>query len=60
MIPLTDNVNNFYEEQKGCHVCQKKLSYDKNKRKNFKLYQKVRDRCHYTEKLEEQLIIFAI
>ena len=32
MIPLTDNENKFYEEQKECHICQKKFCYDKNKK----------------------------
>ena len=40
MIPLTDSENKFYKE-----VC-----YDKNEKKKFKLYQKVRDHCHYTGK----------
>ena len=32
MIPLTDNENKFYEEQKECHICQKEFCYDKNKK----------------------------
>ena len=50
MIPLTDNENKFYEEQKECHIYQKEFCYDKNEKKIFKLYQKVRDHCHYTGK----------
>ena len=50
MIPLTDNENKFYEEQEKCHICQKEFCYDKNEIKKFKLYQKVRDHCHYTGK----------
>ena len=50
MIPLTDNENKFYEEQKECHICQKEFCYDKNEKKKFKIYQKVRDHCHYTGK----------
>ena len=50
MIPLTDNENKFYEEQKECHIFQKEFHYDKNEKKKFKLYQKVRDHCHYTQK----------
>ena len=38
MIPLTDNENKFYEEQKECHICQKGFCYDKNEEKKFKLY----------------------
>ena len=50
MRPLTDNENRSYEEQKKCHICQKRFCYDKNEEKKFKLYQKVRDHCHYTGK----------
>ena len=50
MIPLTDNENKFYEEQKECHICQKEFCSDKNKKAKFKIYQKVRDHCHYTGK----------
>ena len=50
MIPLTDNKNKFYEEQKKCYICKKEFCYDKNEKKKFKLYQKVRDHCHYTGK----------
>ena len=50
MIPLTDDENRSYEKQKECHICQKGFSYDKNEEKKFKLYQKVRDHCHYTGK----------
>ena len=50
MIPLTDNENKSYEEQEKCHICQKEFCYDKNEKKKFKIYQKVRDHCHYTGK----------
>ena len=50
MIPLTDNENRSYEKQKKCHIYQKGFCYDKNEGKKFKLYQKVRDYCHYTGK----------
>ena len=50
MIFLTDNENKFYEEQKKCYICQKGFCYDKNEKKKFKLYRKVRDHCHYTGK----------
>ena len=50
MIPLTDNENKFYEERKECHISQKEFCYDKNEKKKFKLYQKVRCHCHYTGK----------
>ena len=50
MIPLTDKENKFYEEQEKCHICQKEFCYDKNEKKKFKIYQKLRDHCHYTGK----------
>ena len=51
MITLTDKKNKFYEKQEKCHKCQKEFCYDKNKKNKFKIYQKVRDHCHYTGKL---------
>ena len=53
MIPLTDNDSKFYEEQEKCHICQKEFCYDKNEKNKFKIYQKVKDHCHYTEKFRE-------
>ena len=50
MIPLTDEENKSYENQKVCYICKKELSTDENDENEFKLYQKVRDHCHYTEK----------
>ena len=50
MIPLTDNEITFYEDQRECYICQKEFCYDKNDKKKFKIYQKVRDHCHYTGK----------
>ena len=53
-IPLTDNENKFYEEQKECHICQKEFFYNKNeKKKKKKLRPKVRDHCPYTGKFRE-------
>ena len=51
MIPLTDNENKFYEERKECHICQKRCCYNKNEKMKVKLYQKVRDHCHYKGKV---------
>ena len=48
MIPLTDNENKSYEVQEKCHICQKEFCYDKKKK--FKIYQKVRDHGYYTKK----------
>ena len=50
MIPLTDNENKYYEEQKEYFICQKEFCYDKNKKMKFKLYKNVRDHCYFTGK----------
>ena len=50
MIPLTDKENESCEKQKVCHICKKEFSTYKNDKNVFKLYHKVRDHCHYTEK----------
>ena len=50
MIPLTDEEIKFYKKQKVCRICKKEFCYDKNKESEFRLYQKVRDHCHYTQK----------
>ena len=51
MITLTDKEYNFYKKQEKCHKCQKEFCYDKNEKHKFKIYEKVRDHCHYTGKL---------
>ena len=48
MIPLTDEENKFYKEQKVCYICKKEFSTDDNDNKK---YHKVRDHCHYTKKV---------
>ena len=48
-IPLTDEESKSYEKQKVCYLCKKKIT-DENDKKAFKLYNKVKDHCHYTEK----------
>ena len=50
ILPLIDNENKFYEEEKECYICQKEFCYDKNEKKKFRIYQKVGDHCHYTGK----------
>ena len=47
---MTDYENMSYEKQKKIPICQKGFCYDENEEKKFKLYQKVRDHCHYTGK----------
>ena len=50
IIPLTDEEKEFYEKQKVCYICKKEFCTDKNNKKEFKLYHKVRDHDHYTGK----------
>ena len=50
MIPLIDKENKFYEKQKVCHTYKKEFFFDENEINKFKLYQNVRDHCHYTGK----------
>ena len=50
MIPLTDEEKESHENQKICHICEKKFCTDENNKKEFKKMQKVRDHCHYTGK----------
>ena len=62
MIPLTDNENKSYEKQKECHICKKEFCINKKEESKFKIYQKVRDHCHYTGKFRgaAHSILFAI
>ena len=50
MIPLTDDEEETYENQKICHICEKEFCTEENNKKEFKTMQKVRDHCHYTGK----------
>ena len=50
MISLTDKEYKSYEKQEVCYICKKEFSTDENDKNAFKLYHKVRDYCHYTEK----------
>ena len=51
MTPLTSDEVALYQSQKQCYICRKAFCYDKQKQeKSFKLYQKVRDHCHFTGK----------
>ena len=50
MIPLTDKEKEAHENQKICYTWQQEFCMDENNKKEFKLKQKVRDHCHYTEK----------
>ena len=50
MTTLTSDEVTLYEKQKVCHICKEYFCTDENKKKEFKLYQKVRDHCHYSGK----------
>ena len=50
MVPLIDKEIESYEKQKVYHICKKEFCHDKNHKNKFKLYQKVKDHCHYTGK----------
>ena len=50
MILLSDEETESYEKQKVCYICKKEFITDKKDKKTFKLYHKLRDRCHYTGK----------
>ena len=50
MIPLTDEEKESYENQDVCHICEKEFCANKNNKKEFKSYCKIRDHCHYTRK----------
>ena len=38
MATLTDDANEYYEEQKECYICQKGFCCDKNRKLKFNLY----------------------
>ena len=50
MIPLTDDEKSSYNSQKVCFLCDKKFCVDKNNKKDYKLYCKFRNHCHFTGK----------
>ena len=64
-IPLTNEENESYEKQKVCYICKKEFNTDEfdtdendnnefntddNDKNALKLYDKVKDHCHYTGK----------
>ena len=57
MMPVTDNENKFYEEQKECHICKKEFCYDKNEKNCTK---KLGIIVIIRENLEGLLIAFVI
>ena len=50
IIQLTDEENKSYECKKYATYAKKEFCFDENKKNEFKLYQKVKDHCHYTWK----------
>ena len=60
MTTLTSNEVTLYASQKVCHICKGGFCYDKNKKEEFKLYQKSEIIVITLENLEELLIVFAI
>ena len=51
MISLTDKEIKLYKRRKVCQICKKQFCYDENKGREFELFKKVRDHCHFTGKL---------
>ena len=50
LIPLTDEEKESYENRQFCHICMEEFCTDEDKKKEFKLKQKVKDHRHYTRK----------
>ena len=50
MIPWTGKENMSYEKQKVCHIWKKEFCFNEYEKNKFKLYQKVRDHCHFPGK----------
>ena len=48
-IPLTNEENNFYNEQEICYICKETFCVDKDD-KDYINRKKVKDHCHYTGK----------
>ena len=49
MLPLTDDEQMLYSNEKSCYICQKEFCIDK-KSSDYKNYCKVRDHDHFTGK----------
>ena len=60
MILLTDEEIEFYEKQKVCHICNRKIVSIKMKKVNLKYTVELEIIGITPERLEEPLIIFAI
>ena len=51
MAPLTSDDVTLYQSQKQCYICGKAFCHDKKQVKRFRLYNNIRDHCHFTGKL---------
>ena len=51
MIPLTHEQNEFYKEQKLCHIWEENFCMDKDD-ENYKNKRKAKDHCYYTGKFK--------
>ena len=60
MIPLTDNENKYYVEQKECYIYKKEFDDNNNEKRKFKLCKKLEIIVILQENLEELLIAFVI
>ena len=56
MIPLADDENKSYKNQKVCYICKIEFSTDDDN----KMYHKVRGSLSLLERLEDLLIVFTI
>ena len=50
MIPLNNDENNLFNEQKICHICKEKFCTDKDDKYHINR-NRVKDHCHYTGKI---------
>ena len=51
MMALIHEENDFYENEKVCHICKKEFIFDIDRcGENVYIKYKVKDHCHYTGK----------
>ena len=60
MIPLKDNENKFYNEQKECHICEKSFVMINMNKRNLNYTKKLGIIVIIRENLEDLLIAFVI
>ena len=59
MIPLTDNENKYYVEQKEWYICKREFDDNNNEKRKFKLCKKLEIIVILQENLKELLIAFV-